>query len=320
MKILILLMLIIFSATPASADIVYLKNGKETKGVVVEEYIDRIRLSTVDGEIVILKSEIKDILYDLPVGNLIKLGDFHKQKGNLIRAYTYYRKAYQTDPTYKPAVTRYTQISSMLHKQPYEQLEKGIEKQKVLLDASAGLTKPQGNLSVTAEEKLKKQLGIELISKGERPFVVKVYPQTPAYQAGIKEGDYIITIWNKLTGYMELKDICDMILGASTSEVNLTIERTIKLVEDKNVQYAKRGIASLGFYLDITERGLTVTRVLNNSIAAKCGLLRADVIEKIADKPTRYTQLNKAISLIESKGKNVEITIHREITLWKKWR
>lgn len=320
MKISILLMLIIFSATPASADTVYLKNGKETKGVVVEEYIDRIKLSTVDGEIVILKSEIKDILYDLPVQNLIKLGDFHKQKGNFNRAYLYYHKAYKTDPNFKPAVLRYLEIRSLLLKLPQEELEKSVQRQKALLDASAGIVQIKEGISNAAEETLKKDIGIELIAKDGKPFVRKVYFESPAYNSGIKEADFIIAVWNRLTGYMELADVCDMLLDTKTGEINLTIERKVKLVEEKNTKYIKEGVASLGFSLGMTEKGLTITRALEESIAAQCGLLNQDVIEKIADKPTRYTPLNKAISLIESKGKNVEITIHREITLWKKWR
>ena len=119
----------IFIPPPVLADTVFLKNGQEIKGIVVEEYIDRIKFSTMDGEIEILKSDIKDILYDLRVQNLIKLGDFHKQKGNLARAYIYYRKAYHTDPSFEPAKTRYLQLRSIMLKRPYEQLENQIERE-----------------------------------------------------------------------------------------------------------------------------------------------------------------------------------------------
>lgn len=314
------MMLFIFGfnySTLAYADTVFLKDDQEAKGIVVEEYIDRIKLSTMDGEIEILKSDIKDILYDLRVQNLIKLGDFHKQKGNLARAYVYYRKAYHTDPSFELAKTRYLQLRSIMLKRPYEQLEKQIEKRKAILRASGGLAKAEEGIPVALEEKLKKFIGIRLISRDERPYVNKVYSGSPAYLAGIKKGDYIIAVWNRLTGYMQLQDVCDMILSAKTGEANLTIERTLKLIKEKDTKYTKGGVASLGVYVDVRKKGLTITRILGNSVAAKCGLLESDVIDKITDQSTRYMPVNEAVNLIESLGSDAEITIHRDVTIWK---
>lgn len=318
MKIIISICSILFVClqSVALADTVFLKNGKELKGIVVEEYIDRIKLSTADGEIEILKSDMKDILYDLRVQNLIKLGDFHKEKGNLARAYSYYRKAYKADPSFEPAVTRYLQITSMLLKRPHEQLEKKIEKQKALLRVSRELAEIKKDVSTASMEKLKKLVGIQLISKEEKPYVSKVSSASPAYQSGIKEGDYIIAVWNRLTGYMELEDVRDIILGTKAGELKLTIERIVKLIKGDNIKYAKGGIASLGLYLDMTKRGLTIARILENSLAKNYGLLKSDVISRIADKPTRYMPLREAISLIESLYKEVTITIQRDVTIW----
>jgi len=302
----------------ALADTVFLKNGEQKKGIVVEEYIDRIKLSTIDGEIEILKSDIKDILYDLMVQNLIKLGDFHMQKGNLARAYAYYHKAYQSDPSFEPAASRYLETRSKLLQQPQQQLEERLEKKKVLLRISRGLPVVEEEFSVNFEEKLKKQIGLRLIPKNGRPFVGEVFPGSPAFDAGIKTGDCIIAVWNRLTGYMELEEVCDMILDTRTGEVKLTIEREAAFIKEEDAQYTKGGIGSTGLYLDITDKGLTITGILDNSISQRSGFLESDVITKISGKPTRYMPRGESINLIKSLGEDVTFTIHRDITVWKR--
>ena len=298
------------------ADTVYLNTGEERKGIVVEDYVDRIRLSTEDGEQEIKKADIKDILYDLRAQNLIKLGDFHNEKGNLARAYVYYRKAYLTDPTFEPALARYNYITSILLKQPHEQLEERVNKQKALMRASRGVVEVKEGISSVSEQQLKKLLGLELISKDERPYVSKVNAQGSAYNAGIREGDFIIAVWNRLTGYMELEGVCSLILRSKTGEVNLTVERTVKLTKSEDSKYTKGGLASLGFSLDLTPKGLLIKNVLGKSVAENYGLAESDVVDKINNQSTRYMPLKKAVELIESSGEEITIIIQRDISLW----
>ena len=66
----------------AGADTVSLKSGAQQKGIVVEKYNDRVVLSTVDGEVEVKDSDIKDIIYDRREDNLVKLGDFHYNKSH----------------------------------------------------------------------------------------------------------------------------------------------------------------------------------------------------------------------------------------------
>ncbi len=298
------------------ADTIYLNNGEERKGIVVEDYVDRIKLSTENGEQEILKADIKDILYDLRAQNLIKLGDFHNEKGNLARAYVYYRKAYLTDPAFEPAVARYNYITSILLRQPHEQLEERINKQKALMRAARGIIEVKEGISSASEQQLKKLLGIELLSKDERPYVNKVNAQGSAYKAGVREGDFIIAVWNRLTGYMELEDMSNLILRSKTGEVKLTVERTLKLAKSQDPEYVKGGLASLGFSLDLTPKGLLVNNVLGKSVAESYGLTESDVVDKINNQSTRYMPLKKVIELIESSGGEVAVTIQRDISLW----
>jgi len=46
----------------AAGDLVYTKDGKELRGIVIEDYKDRILFSTVDGETTIMKDNIAIIV------------------------------------------------------------------------------------------------------------------------------------------------------------------------------------------------------------------------------------------------------------------
>ena len=65
----------------ALGDTVYLNDGKEKKGIVVEDYTDRIVLSTYEGEKTLFKKNISKVVYDLTEQNLVKLGDKYGPAG-----------------------------------------------------------------------------------------------------------------------------------------------------------------------------------------------------------------------------------------------
>lgn len=68
-------------------------------------------------------------------------------------------------------------------------------------------------------------IGIEITLKDGVLTVVSPIEGTPAYEAGIKAGDKIIKIENKLTKDMGLMDAVKNIRGSKGSKVNLTIMR-----------------------------------------------------------------------------------------------
>ena len=77
----------------AFADTVYLENGEKMKGVIVEEYHDRVVISTYEGEKSILKKDVHTISYDLVEQNLVVLGDSYADRNKHGEAYFYYKKA-----------------------------------------------------------------------------------------------------------------------------------------------------------------------------------------------------------------------------------
>ena len=53
-----------FLVNSAFADTIVLKDSTKTKGLVVDEYVDRIVVSTYEGEIFLSRSDIEDIIYE----------------------------------------------------------------------------------------------------------------------------------------------------------------------------------------------------------------------------------------------------------------
>lgn len=68
-------------------------------------------------------------------------------------------------------------------------------------------------------------IGIEISLKDNVLTVISPIEDTPAYQAGLKAGDKIIKIEDKLTLDMDLQEAIKLIRGPKGSEVKLTISR-----------------------------------------------------------------------------------------------
>lgn len=312
-----LLISILHFLSPAIADTVYLNNGEEEKGIVVENYYDRIVFSTVNGEMEIDRENIKDILYDRREQNLLKLGDFHWQKGNLMKAYTYFKKASQINPDYKEAQDKFIHIRSILLRRPEKQLRDDMAKKQALFIESGKVYEPRMPKTVSAapDKRFKKATGLVLISENEMPKVEMVVAGSPATRAGIEKGDLIFAVWGRLTGYMDMATLIDTIIESSSAEVMLTIKRKLAIpAVDKDYS----GVADLGFLLDMKEEGLVVYSVEEGSPAAKRGLASGDIVTAIYGKPTRYMPLKDALQLFNessSQGK-VEFEIIKDVILW----
>ncbi|HBS52242.1 MAG TPA: peptidase S41 [Coxiellaceae bacterium] len=68
-------------------------------------------------------------------------------------------------------------------------------------------------------------VGVEVYPDQGAIKVVSPLDDTPAYKAGIKAGDYIVQINNKLVRDMSLRDAVNMMRGPKGSKLNLTIIR-----------------------------------------------------------------------------------------------
>jgi len=311
----IFFLLILFTAMPAVSDTIYLNDGNHAKGIVVENYCDKIVISTFEGEIEIDKSLIKDIAYDRREQNLLKMGDYHYDKGNFMKAYSYYEKAYDINPDYKEASDKVVHMRSMLLSNPEKKFKDDMERRRRLFMASGRAYSPVVYEDIkTPESSLILASGMALDIKDQMPWVSRVVPFSPAQQSGIQQADIIYSLWGRLTGYLDLHSVIDMIVNSPSPEVILSIKRAITIPKSASAKDA------LGISLDINEQGLAVTKVKRRSAAERSGLRENDIIMEINGQPTRYMPVTEAISKMQEcfAKQGIRLDILRETLLWLK--
>ncbi len=302
----------------AAADTIHLKDGSKIKGIIVENYYQSIVLSTIYGEKRFDKSDIKDILYDRKEQNLVKLGDYYQQNKNLSKAYAYYRKACEFNPDYKEAKDKFIYVRSVLLRNPGKQLKDEMTRKQALFKESGKLYNPKiEKTAITEEEHFKKVSGLILISDKGMPKVVRVMPFSAAEESGIKNGDIIISIWGKLTGYLDLDTIMDMVIESPSPEIALSIKRRI-VIPSSGKQ--GRGLDGIGLSLKLQEGGLAVAALKRSSAGAASGLMEGDIITHIDGAGARYIPFNGAKNKISNSllTANVNLDIVRDLVLWKK--
>jgi C-terminal processing protease CtpA/Prc len=301
------------SADVARADTIYTRQGKEIKGIVVEDYNDRIVFSTADGEITIMKPDIRELYYDSEEDNLIKLAEQAKEKKDYVRAFIYYDKALKVNPQSKKALEGTVFLQGYLFRKDQLQKEEDIKKREAIENYGTAIKEEpsEGEKLKQKADTLYKSLGIAIKMESGTPVVESVRLKSPAQEAGIKRGDRLIAVWSRLTGYLSNDEVLDMLLDKPSLELKCTMER------DVDVHLDPGNVIGASFSMEFD--GLTVAGVREGAAAARAGLKKADLVTSINGQSTRYMQLKAAMEKIRcSKGRLAKFAIRREVLIWRK--
>ncbi|MBF0493656.1 MAG: PDZ domain-containing protein [Candidatus Omnitrophica bacterium] len=299
----------------SSADTVVLKNNAKEKGVVVEEYGDRVILSTIDGEKTLMKSDIQDIIYDLEEQNLTKLGDYYQDKRMYSKARYYYEKALKINSKYKPAQNGMNFVS--IHMQQTDSLKKMQDISRLNIEEGWTKNTKKAGDDVSNEGIIDKDLGLKF-KTGNGTFEIKAVREgSPAYAAELRKGDKVLAIWGRGISYMEPKEVLERLVSIGSMDVQLTLERKCEISlprEKKNYSDA------LGLKFSFSEMdGLKTDGVREGSLAAKTGIKDGDILTEIEGKKTRYMPLDEVIGIVGNcAGKKVTLTVKRDVSVWKK--
>lgn len=300
------------------ADTIYTNDGKELKGIVVEDYKDRLTLSTPDGERMVMKSDIKELYYDTEEENLIKLAEQASEKKDYTRSYSLYEKALRMNPDSKRAKDGIVFLQGFLFRKGEAMKEEAVRRQEELergQPAAISAEKDEEARLLEYAENMRKSLGISLEIKGGLPVVKTVVPGSVMYEAGVREGDIISSVWGKLTGYLSLAEVMAMLLEKPSLELKIAIERTldIELPANRTIMTGTKEL--IGASLDMQLDGLTITTVAS----PESGLNEYDLVVAIDGNHTRYMPLKKAVDMIKNSKKDaVQLTIKRELLVWRK--
>lgn len=311
---------IIFLPQRTVADIIQLKDGREVKGIVIEEYKDRVVFSTPDGEKSILKSDIKELFFDDEEANLIKLGDQARDNQKYMKAVGYYGTALKLNPHSKQAKDGLIYLQLYLSGKGGSLMGSDVRRQgDIDRDGSSIMVEKSGEDALKeAQADLARSLGLTLREDGNLPKIGSIREDSLANNAGMRKGDILIAIWGRLTGYMTLKEVTDHLLKKVSPEIRCTIERTVDVAVDKDKKLFTSSEDLIGALLSMEFDGLTVSNVRNGGAADRAGLKAGDLIVAIGGKSTRYMPLKKAIESIRKSEGTISLSLRREVLIWRK--
>ncbi|MCX5692623.1 MAG: hypothetical protein NTX47_02930 [Candidatus Omnitrophica bacterium] len=312
MKKIILISMLVFISTTLYADMVILKNKTKVKGLVVDEYIDRIALSTVEGEKHILRKDIDRIEYDTPEQNFVQLGRAYDEKGWYDKAAFYYKKAMDINPDYKEARDAYVASHAKMWHEEEKRTKKDIELHNMAIEWQARKNKKMPVVVKSKESLVKESLGIALIERGGVFKIDEVAANSSAAKAGIQKGDFLIGIWGRLIRYSKLEDILGELIGPKYSEVKVLIERDLSVPVESGINLYKELGISLGFEYE----GLVIKDVVSGKKGELVGFQKGDFVIAIDKNVTRYLPMDTVIALVNnSKNDKIVFTVRRNINL-----
>ncbi|MBL7073449.1 MAG: PDZ domain-containing protein [Candidatus Omnitrophica bacterium] len=294
------------------ADTIYLKNDETLKGVVVEEYKDRIVLSTITGEIEVMRNEIEQLIYDREEQNLVSLAEHCQDRGEFIKAYYYYNRALTINPDYKKARKGLNYVGIYVVNTGRKRKLDHVER------LNAGERERQGQAkgeNKEKREKVKDVLGLSLSDDDGNVIISGVVTGSPASKSGVKKGDTLLSLWARSVNYMEPEDIMDKLLSP-VMDVQMTIKRSYKLnLKNASIKYGN--LAGIKFGYSEME-GMIVKGVVESSPSKIAGIKKDDIISTIGGRDVRYMGIKEADKIINSSSDgHIVISVKRDVIIWK---
>ena len=307
--------------TNSYADTIYTNDGKEIRGIIVGDYKDRIVMSTVDGEITSLKSDIKELFYDGEADNLVKLAEQSRERGDMIKAFAYYDMALRADPDSKSAKDGIIFLQGYLFRKEQVKKEDEVKKQEEFENLGAAKIAEEKPVAEKIKEmsvSMRESLGITISEKSGGQVIDSVRINSPAEAAGVRKGDVIVAVWGRLTGYMPLEEVMRALLEKSSLEVKCTVERDVIVQPNPNITILSSLKDMVGATFSMEFDGLTISDIVYNGPAFAAGLAKGDLVIAIDNKSTTYMPLKKALGMMRSTNSNVILLkIRREILIWR---
>lgn len=297
----------------ASADTVIMKDKTRIKGLILDEFTDRIVISTAGGERTLMKDGIRSAVYDDEERALIQIGRTQFKKGNYIKAYYTFEKAAEINPDSEEACQRRDFLRNYLETKMRYDVADSVRRNQELYGGSPG----DSFLNV-----IKRDLGLTLVSDGKYVFVEKATPVEAKASKKFRQGDRIVSVWGEMAAYRTPEEVAEMVLRPGQAKV--VIERVMfpELA-------ALRGLEAFwsfsnykkiaGADLKLNTGGIEIDRVSPDGPFGRSGIRNGDMLYRIGGENTRYMPMGQAVRKIrDGQGSKLEIVVRREITIWKK--
>jgi len=314
----IISILFVLAVTPQLSypDTLFLKDGRRVKGLILNDYKDRVLISTLNGEEIFMKSDVKGALYDDEYRRLLQQGRNEVKRKDYVNAYYTYAEVLKKEPSNEEARERVDFLYKFLYTSPNREINDVLERRNV--------EEGNGDNTDPAVEVIKKT-GYSL-AQGEKYVVFEKMVDKDAGFAKkgiIRPGDEIVAVWGEMAAYMDVRDVAGIMCGPYDSSI--VIQRKIKVKVAKDKGYVGPILAfprkMLGAELEISERGMQVSLIDRSGPFDAAGICDGDIIQAVDGEDISYMPKKKVIEKIKrSKNADVEFTIRRKINLWGKRR
>lgn len=305
-----LLIFFLLNAPGIFADSLMLSDGKEVKGLIVDEYTDRVIVSTFEGEKAFLRRDVKSVEYEDAETRLLKLGDDACRRGKYKPAAYYYQAALRLNPDSIQA--RDGGISAIR-----KELSSGAEIAKEEIELMMALEKPAlgaGNDALYPYEKnVEEMLGLKIKKEKKREacYVDSVFPFSASANRGIMKNDVISAIWNENIRYMPYKEMIKKLSGPEFSMVKLSIEREVIFSDPKKVKLD----------IGLQEDGYFIKDISGAPLDSKhpTGFMEVDLVKpgdwllEINSVSTRYMRRDELYGLLSGGPAPLTILIKRDL-------
>ncbi len=289
----------LFCLSAALADTITLKNGKDLKGLVVEQHADRIILSTADGEVPLLLKGIKNIQYDSPEQNFMKIAKRYESEGKLGEALAYYEKVLEVNPDFEEAKTAAIGVRNRFWAQATEGPRNEVEKQQAIYDAWGQGKTIEGIIEQKEKEQIRAirdGIGVTLEKKGDWARIESVDSKSQAALTGLKKNDRLVSMDGQSLRYLTLDVVRKKMMLPRYSNFQLEFERDCFLHKDTG----KLKLKDLGLKFKLEYQGLKVSMVTKRSMAEQAGIRTGDFLIDVQGQATRYMPTRDVVRLIET--------------------
>lgn len=284
------------------ADTVTPINGNEVKGLVVDEYVDRVVVSTFEGEKTFFRKDIQDIEYEDEEARLLKLANTAINRGKYKNAIYYYEAVLKLNPD--SAAARDGEIAA-IRKQLGGGAEIAREEIDLMLSLEQASLWPPENKAASYEKNVLDLLGMKIKKDGKNNtcYAEEVMPGSAADDYGIKKDDVISDVWNDSIKYMSYEGVMNKLSGPEFSMIKLGIERKAVFTNPEKLKW------NIGLSPD----GYSIKELSGAKGAEEGQIERSDWILEINSVSTRYMPRDELNSLLSTGKAPLTLLIKRNL-------
>lgn len=284
------------------ADTIILTNKKEIKGLIVDEYADRMVISTFEGEKTFLRNDIQSAQYEDAETRLLKLGADAEGRGQYKSAAYYYREVLKLNPNSIQARDREMAAVRKELASGAEIAKEEIELMTTLENPDLGVSK---DIIASYEKNVKDLLGLRIQKdeKGNAYYVGDVLPGSLSAGYGILKEDVISAIWNENVRYMSYEEMIKKLSGPEFSMVKLGIERKVSFPSPKKVKFG----------IGLKEEGYFIKDISGEKRAEKDLIKPGDWLLEVDSVSTRYIPMDELYSLLSGSKAPLTLLIKRDL-------